>query len=103
MVSGWLRTSSAADLVEAWRGMAVVDVTGEPVGTLAGVLIDDATESPRCLVIGCDVAAGDYRLVPIEAVLALETGGVRLGLPAAGVAALPHHEAGDFETEGEQQ
>lgn len=104
MVSGWLRPGGAADSLEARRGMTVVDVTGALVGTLAGVLMDGATEAPRGLVLGCDVAAGDYRLVPVEAVLALSDCGIRLGLPAAGVAALPHHEAGDdFETTGEQQ
>jgi len=91
MVSGPLQPDGAPEAREARRGMALLDAAGDPVGTLAGVLIDGDTGRPTHLVLCCDTAAGDYRLVAVEQVARLDATTVRLRLTADGVAALPRH------------
>jgi len=91
MVSGLLQPEGAPEAREARRGMAVLDAAGDAAGTLAGVLIDGATGRPTHLVLCCDTAADDYRLVEVGQVARLDAASTRLRLTAADVANLPLH------------
>ena len=91
MVSGLLQPDGAPEAREARRGMVVLDATGGAAGTLAGVVIDGATDRPAALVLSRDTATGDYRLVAVGQVAGVDTAAVRLRLTAAEVATLPNH------------
>ncbi len=94
MVSGPLQPDGAPEAREAGRGMVILDAAGDPVGTLAGILIDGDPGRPTHLVLCRDTAAGDYRLVAVEQVARLDAAAVRLRLTAGEVAGLPHHNPG---------
>lgn len=91
MVSGRLSIDGALELMELRRGMIVAAAAGEPVGTVAGVLIWQDTEQPTHLLLSCDLASGSYRLLPVEEVAGIENEAVRLRLTASDVATLPRH------------
>jgi hypothetical protein len=93
MVSGLLQPDGAPEAQEVQRGMVMLDAADDPVGTLAGVLIDSDTGRTTHLVLCRDTAAGDYRLVAVGQVARLDAATARLQLTAADVVALPRHHS----------
>lgn len=92
MVSGVVHADGAPEAREVRRGMVVLDAAGDLVGTLAGVVIPGDTDWPTHLLLCCDLAAGDYRLVAVGQVVDLDAATARLRMAAADVANLPRHD-----------
>jgi hypothetical protein len=92
MISGHIRLEGqAASAVEVRRTMSVIGSDGVPMGQVAGVLFDAASQSVIAIVLGNYTARPEYRQIDPGLVtqVAVE---IRLSIPGSAAQTLPIHE-----------